>query len=315
MRAAPPREPSAAPSARATPARIVAAFGRNFLADTGDGTPVSCVARGKRSEVVCGDRVRLLPGDPALIEAVLPRRNTLWRQDAWRSKVFAANLDLLLVVTAAEPAPHLDLVGRALIAASAQDIEAVVLVNKCELPGTAALLLRLQPLAACGYRVLQVSARGDPRHTLECLHPWLSGRTSMLIGASGVGKSTLANSLIPGLQAQTGALSEALGSGRHTTTSTRLWNLPGLAPGSALLDSPGFQAFGLNQLSVTQLQHAMPELRARNGQCRFQNCTHRQEPGCVVRDAVQAGDIDAERYALYLRVLQELLEETRRAGT
>ncbi len=303
----------AAATASPQPARIVAAFGRNFLADRGDGRPFPCVARGKRSEVVCGDRVLLRPGDPAVIESVLPRRNTLWREDAWRSKVFAANLDLLLVVTAAEPPPHLDLVGRALIAASAEDIQALVLVNKCELPGTHDLLQRLQPLAACGYRVLEISARERPRQTLELLQPWLSGRTSMLIGASGVGKSTLANTLIPGLQAQTGTLSEALGSGRHTTTATRLWDLPALPAGSALLDSPGFQAFGLNHLSLTQLQHAMPELQARNGQCRFQNCTHRQEPGCVVRKSVEAGAIDAGRYALYLRVLQELLEAPRHA--
>jgi ribosome biogenesis GTPase len=302
------------PSTQAVAARVVAAFGRNYLADTGSGAPVPCVARGKRSEVVCGDRVLLLPGDPALIDSVLPRRNTLWRQDAWRSKVFAANLDLLLVVTAAEPAPHLDLVGRALIAASAEDIDAVVVINKCELEGTAALRRRLQALADCGYPLLELSARGAPARALELLHPWLSGRTSMLIGASGVGKSTLANALIPGLQAQTGELSTALGSGRHTTTSTRLWTLPGMPEGSSLLDSPGFQAFGLNQLSVTQLQHAMPELRTRNGRCRFQNCTHRQEPGCAVRDAVQAGEIDAERYSLYLRVLQELLDEPRHAG-
>lgn len=314
MRPAPRDDPPSAAAAQAVRARIVAAYGRNFLADAGGTEPVACVARGKRSEVVCGDEVLLLPGDPALIQSVLARRNTLWRQDAWRSKVFAANLDLLMVVTAAEPAPHLDLVGRALIAASAEDIDAVVVLNKCELPGTAALRQRLQALADCGYPILEVSARSAPWQAVQQLEPWLRARTSMLIGASGVGKSTLANALIPGLQAQTGELSEALGSGRHTTTTTRLWALPGLPAGSALLDSPGFQAFGLNQLSVTQLQHAMPELRSRNGLCRFQNCSHRQEPGCVVRDAVQAGEIDAQRYALYLRVLQELLDAPRHAG-
>ena len=314
MRSAPRDVAASTPAGQPVRARIVAAFGRNFLADAGSGEALPCVARGKRSEVVCGDKVLLLPGDPALIQSVLPRRNTLWREDAWRSKVFAANLDLLLVVTAAEPSPHLDLVGRALIAASAEDIEAAVVLNKCELPGTAALRRRLQPLVDCGYPLLEVSARSAPQQTVDVLHGWLRGRTCMLIGASGVGKSTLANALIPGLQAQTGELSEALGSGRHTTTSTRLWAVPGLPAGSALLDSPGFQAFGLNQLSVTQLQHALPELRARNGRCRFQNCSHRQEPGCVVRDAVQAGEIDAERYALYLRVLQELLDAPRHTG-
>lgn len=289
-------------------ARIVGAFGRNYLADTGGAQPVPCVARGKRSEVVCGDEVLLEPGDPALIRQLLPRRNVLWRQDEWRSKVFAANLDLLLVVTACEPPPHLDLVGRALLAARAEGIEALVLLNKCELAGSAALRERLRGLRDCGYTLLELSAREHPARALDLLRPWLAGRTCMLIGASGVGKSTLANALVPGLQAHTQALSEALNAGRHTTTSTRLWRLPGLPEGSALLDSPGFQAFGLQHLSVTQLQHALPELAQRNGQCRFQNCTHRQEPGCVVREAVEAGAIDPERYALYLRVLRELLD-------
>ena len=288
-------------------ARIVGAFGRNYLAQGADGPVVACVARGKRSEVVCGDEVVLQPGDPALILQVLPRRNALWREDAWRSKVFAANLDLLLVVTAPEPTPNLDLVGRALIAARAEGIATLLLLNKCELPGAAALRARLRPLESGGQALLELSARQHPARALESLRPWLERRSCMLIGASGVGKSTLANALVPGLQAQTQELSEALDAGRHTTTSTRLWKLPGLPEGSALLDSPGFQAFGLHHLSVTQLQHALPELAARIGQCRFQNCSHRQEPGCVVREAVQAGEIDGERYALYLRVLGELL--------
>ena len=303
----PPRaEPAPLPTAGVR-ARIVGAFGRNYLADDGSAVPVACVTRAKRSDVVCGDQVLLQPGDPALILQVLPRRNVLWREDAWRSKVFAANLDLLMVVTAPEPAPNLDLVGRALIAARAEGIDTLVLLNKCELASAAALRERLRPLQACGQALLELSAREHPAQALERLRPWLSERTCMLIGASGVGKSTLANALVPGLQAQTQALSEALNAGRHTTTSTRLWSLPGFPEGSALLDSPGFQAFGLHHLSLTQLQHALPELALRMGQCRFQNCTHRQEPGCVVREAVQAGQIDPERYALYLRVLDELL--------
>lgn len=289
------------------PARIVAAFGRSYLADAGGEEPLPCVARGKRSEAVCGDHVLLsLEHDPAVIESILPRRNALWRQDAWRSKVFAANLDLVLVVTAPEPTPNLELVGRAFIAAQAEGIPSALVLNKCELPSAAWLREQLQPLQAAGYPLIEISAKQAPAQAAQTLGALLDGRTGMLIGASGVGKSTLANALVPGLRAHTQTISSALNAGRHTTTATRLYRLPGLQPNSALLDSPGFQLFGLNQLSVSQLQHALPELSRLNGDCRFNNCTHRQEPGCAVRAAVDNGALPASRYALYLRVLQEL---------
>lgn len=293
-------------------ARIIAAYGRNFLADIGNGEPLPCIARGKRADIVCGDRVRLRRGEPALVEEVLPRRNALWRQDAWRSKMFAANLDLILVVTAVEPPPHLELVGRALLAAQAEDIDCAVIVNKCDLAGREALLAELEPLRRAGYAMIEVAARAAPERTIETLEPWLRGRTSLLVGASGVGKSTLVNTLVPGLELQTQAISSALNSGKHTTTATRMYALEGMDGG--LLDSPGFQTFGVNQLSVSQLQHALPELRSRNGLCRFANCSHRHEPGCVVRAAVESGDIAASRYALYLRVLEELEAEAALRG-
>jgi ribosome biogenesis GTPase len=293
------------------PARIIAVYGRNYLADAGGSAPLPCIARGKRSEVACGDQVMLLPGQPAVIETLLPRRNALWRQDEWRSKVFAVNLDLVLVVTAAEPTPNLELVGRTLLAAQAEDIPSAIVLNKCDLPGTAALRLLLQPLRAAGYEIIEIAARQSPQQAVETLRPWLNGRTSMLIGASGVGKSTLVNTLIPGLELQTQTISAALNAGRHTTTATRLYKLEDFAPGSALLDSPGFQSFGLHQLSVTQLQHAFPEIARRNGSCRFNNCSHRHEPSCAVRAAVDAGELAASRYELYLRVLQELQDAPR----
>ncbi|CQR41588.1 MAG: ribosome small subunit-dependent GTPase A [Thiomonas arsenitoxydans] len=286
-------------------ARIVGAFGRHYLAQLDDGTVLACVPRGKRAEVVCGDRVTLAPGDaPLAIEQVHARRNALWREDLWRSKMFAANLDRVMLVTATYPGIQHGLIGRALIAADAADIPATLLLNKCDLPQADAARAEMRLYRDLGYEVLELSVRTEPQAALAALTPLLSGQTTLLLGASGVGKSSLTNLLAPQAQAPTREISEALSAGKHTTTATRLYDLPGFPPGSVLMDSPGFQSFGLHHLSVSQLQHGFPEIRARNGQCRFQNCTHRDEPGCVFTTDPQA--ISASRLALYRTLYAEL---------
>ena len=286
-------------------AQIVGAFGRQFLARLDDGTELPCVPRGKRTEAVCGDHVILAPGNPPLaLTQVLPRRNALWREDPWRSKMFAANLDRVLLVTATYPGIQHGLIGRALVAADAADIAVTLLLNKCDLPQAAAARADMALYRNLGYDVVELSVRTAPEAALQALTPLLNGQTCLLLGASGVGKSSLTNLLAPQAQAATRELSEALSAGKHTTTATRLYDLPGLAPGSALMDSPGFQSFGLHHLSVSQLQHGFPEIRARNGQCRFQNCTHRDEPGCVFTSDPQA--ITPARLALYRTLYAEL---------
>ncbi len=286
-------------------ARIVAAFGRHFLARTDDGRLLPCVPRGKRSEAVCGDQVLLAPGDPPLaIDRVLPRRNALWREDQWRSKMFAANIDRVLLVTAAVPGVNHGLIGRALIAADAAGIPVTLLLNKCDLPQAEAARAEVSLYRDLGYDVLELSVRSAPDAARQTLLPLLSGQTCLLLGASGVGKSSLTNLLVPDAAAATGEISAALSAGRHTTTATRLYPIPGLPGGSDLMDSPGFQSFGLHHLSVSQLQHAFPEIRARLGQCRFHNCTHRNEPGCVFTADPQA--ISPARLQLYRMIHAEL---------
>ena len=297
-----PPSPDAGP---AIAARIVGAFGRHFLSRTDDGRLLPCVPRGKRSEAVCGDRVLLVPGDPPLaIASVLPRRNALWREDQWRSKMFAANIDRVLLVAATVPGVNHGLIGRALIAADAAGIPVTLLLNKCDLPQAGAARGEMALYRDLGYEVVELSVRTAPDAARRALLPLLSGRTCLLLGASGVGKSSLTNLLVPDAAAATREISDALSAGKHTTTATRLYAIPGLPEGSALMDSPGFQSFGLHHLSVSQLQHAFPEIRARLGQCRFHNCTHRNEPGCVFNVDPQA--ITPARLQLYRTIHAEL---------
>ena len=271
-----------------------------------DGTLRQCYPRGKKAAAAAvGDRVQVHPQgrDEGAIEAVEPRRNLLYRSDDMRTKQFAANVDRLLIVVAVQPAFSDDLVGRALTGAYSADIEPCIVLNKIDLaPGLDAARARLAPLASQGVPVIETSAL-DPGHTRRQLAPLLEGRVSLLLGQSGMGKSTLLNALVPGAGAATRAHSEALGTGRHTTTSTRLYHLPGIA--GDLIDSPGFQAFGLQHLSRGELEQGFPEFAEPAAHCRFYNCTHRHEPGCGVLQAVEEGRIPAARHALYARILAE----------
>jgi ribosome biogenesis GTPase len=288
---------------------VVAGHGRHFVVETPDGTSVHCHPRGKKSDAVVGDRVRWLPtGDAGVIEHIEPRRNLLYRQDEWRVKSFAANLDQVLVLVAGEPMFSESQLARALIAAEAAGIAAVVLLNKTDLPAAADARARLAPYRAMGVQVVEASLRGGPGAARDALAPLLAGRTTLVLGPSGAGKSTLINTLVADAQASVGEISQALNSGRHTTTSTRWYWLDG-ERSSALIDSPGFQEFGLKHIDAQQLPLLMPDLRAVVGDCRFYNCTHREEPGCGVRAAVERGDISKQRWRIYQQIRAELSAE------
>ncbi len=284
--------------------RVVAAHGRRFLIEAGDDV-VECVTRGRKSDIVCGDQVEfaMTDADKGVIEKVAARKNLLYRSDEFRSKLIAANLDLAVVVVAAVPYFREELLIRCLVACESADIPVLIALNKSDLPETEALHQHLENYVRLGYPQITVSARGD----LTALKTHLSGKTSVLVGASGVGKSTLLNALAPDANAATGEISLALDAGKHTTTNARLFHLPGHdSSGGDLIDSPGMQEFGLTHLSQAALMDAFPEIRARAGQCRFYNCRHLKEPGCAVLAAAQAGDMLPNRLRVYQSLIGQL---------
>lgn len=285
---------------------VIAAHGRHCMVEADDGTRLLCHGRGKKTEVVVGDRVRWQPaGDEGVVEQVAPRRNLLFRQDEWKTKSFAANLDQLLILVAVEPMYAETQLARALIAAESAGIPTTIVLNKTDLPGADAARARLAPYRAMGVTVLELSLKGDGDAAQAVLAPLLDGKATLVLGPSGMGKSTLINRMVPSAEAQVGEISTALNTGRHTTTHTR-WYWLDDARRSALVDSPGFQQFGLRQLQPTDLSQLMPDLRAHAGACRFYNCTHLHEPGCGVRAAVDAGAIHPSRYRIYGELHAEL---------
>jgi ribosome biogenesis GTPase len=287
-------------------ARVVAGHGRHFVLETPEGRRLIGHPRGKKSDCVVGDLVRWQPsGDEGVIEHIEPRRNLLFRRDEWRTKSFAANLDRILVLVAGEPMFSESQLARALIAAESAGIPSTVLLNKVDLPQADAARDRLQPYRRMGVPVVETALKTRPEASRELLGPLLADGATLVLGPSGTGKSTLINLLVPHAQAQVGAISSALNSGRHTTTHTSWYWLDEERRG-ALIDSPGFQEFGLRHVDPQQLPLLMPDLREHVGDCRFYNCAHRQEPGCGVRAALERGDVAASRYRIYLEILDEL---------
>ncbi|HSI53995.1 MAG TPA: ribosome small subunit-dependent GTPase A [Ramlibacter sp.] len=298
------------------PGLVVASHGRHVLVETPEGKRLICHPRGKKSAAVVGDRV-LWQGshDEGTIEKVEERRNLFYRQDEIRTKSFAANLDQVLILIAAEPEFSESQLARALIAAEAEGIAPLIALNKSDLvePFERAWR-RLLPYQHMKYGVLPLSLRLSSQVDRDHLLKHLVGKTTLVLGPSGAGKSTLINLLAPGATVLTQEISQALNSGKHTTTSTN-WYWVDKARNTALIDSPGFQEFGLNHIEPMQLAHCMPDIKRHLGACKFYNCTHLHEPGCdvIAATAEAAGEsrITPSRYRIYRELFDELSQPPR----
>lgn len=297
------------------PGIVVAGHGRHVWVETPDGRRLICHPRGKKSQTVVGDQVLWqATQDEGTIEKVLPRRNLFYRQDEIRTKSFAANLDQVLILIAAEPEFSESQLCRALIAAEAEKIRPIIALNKSDLAEPFGRAWeRMGVYREMGYQVVPLALKpkaDDIRATeLDALMPLMLGKTTLVLGPSGSGKSTLINRLIPNAQVLTNEISTALNSGKHTTTSTNLYWVDA-ARTTAVIDSPGFQEFGLNHIEPMHLASLMPDIKAHAQACKFYNCSHLHEPGCGVINKVKEGavphGISANRYKIYNDLFAEL---------
>jgi ribosome biogenesis GTPase len=281
---------------------VVASRRRHFVVRLDDGAEIECVLKGRRTTLACGDRVRVArAAGGGVIEAMEPRTSLLYRSDAFKEKLIAANVTQVIGVVAPDLAVDLDLVSRWAVACEAERCRLVLVANKSDLPDHARLLAQLAPYAALGYAIVPLAAKRD----IEPLLRWLGGQHSVLIGQSGMGKSTILNAIAPGALARTAEVSAALATGRHTTTYSTLYPLPAEYGDGWIVDSPGMKAFGLAHLDPDGVAHAFVELRPLLGHCRFRDCRHDREPGCAVTAAVDAGGVAPHRVALLHALLAE----------
>jgi len=287
--------------------RVVVRHGRNLSVRDSAGREVHCLFRQNLGEIVCGDRVLWQPvaGDEGVVVALMARASTLSRPDySGRDKPIAANITQLVVVLAPFPEPSGYLLDQYLIAAEHIGIRGALCLNKADLLGPAeraAFRERFAHYERLGYPLIQVSAKHE--HGLDPLLALLRHNTSILVGQSGVGKSSLINALLPTTQLVEGALSDATGLGRHTTSAATLYRLEN---GGEIIDSPGVRSFRLGKLDRAALENGFPELRALRGKCRFSNCTHQQEPDCAVKEALEAGRINPQRLASFQHLAADL---------
>lgn len=280
---------------------VVAAYGKRYQIELPDKKRISCVTRGKKTDLACGDRVNLQLTDKheGVIDSTLPRKTLLYRSNAYKSKMLAANVTQIIIVLATQPSFYEALLNRCLIAAEAAHIKPLIVLNKCDLDDSSQAKQKLGLYSALGYQVLTLSAKED----ISSLRPYLQGEASILVGQSGMGKSTMINALLPEEAVRTREVSMSLDSGKHTTTAAHLYHLDAQ---SQLIDSPGLQEFGLHHLSTDELEHAFIEFRPHLGLCRFSNCKHTQEPDCAIKQAVLKGKIGQERLAIYQLLRAEI---------
>jgi ribosome biogenesis GTPase len=281
---------------------VVAAYGKRYLVELSDKSRISCVTRGKKTDLACGDivNIKLTDTSEGVVESSEPRNTLLYRSNAFKSKILASNVTQIIIVLATQPSFYEALLNRCLTAAEAANIKPLIVLNKCDLTEANDAKLKLKTYEALGYDIIHLSAKED----IKPLLPYLEGHQSVLVGQSGMGKSTIINSLLPNEDVRTQEISDTLDSGKHTTTAAHLYHLN---ENSVLIDSPGLQEFGLNHLTHEDLELSFIEFRPFLGHCRFSDCTHKHEPECAVINAVNEGEINTVRLAFYHQLSQELL--------
>ena len=290
------------PSEPALSGVVTRTHGRHHYVTTETGEVYEAHRRGTKADVVVGDRVMCSEpaGGVVAIESIEPRTNLLYRSDEWRIKELASNITLTACVFASRPSFNPKFIWKAIVASRAAGIPVLVIRNKCDLEEKAEQARAfVDSLEAIGAESVSVSALTQPDQTRTTLSSLFAGERVLLMGQSGMGKSTILNVLCPEAQARTQEFSEALDLGKQTTTTTALYRTDFDAKEGALIDSPGFQEFGLAHLTRDDVLSAMPDIARYVEGCRFYNCTHTSEPGCSVKAAAADGRISPERYAFY----------------
>lgn len=283
---------------------VIVNYGRQTLVEDSAGNLVRCVARRGLEQIVCGDEVEWLPtgSQDGVVERIAPRRSVLNRADSGNNlRPLVANIDQVIIEAAQEPALDCFLLDKYTVAAELAHTVALIVINKSDLltpDARSDIEAQLADFTALGYPVLFTSALQNTG--IEAFADCLSGKTSILVGQSGVGKSSLIKRLLPDRDITVGRLSTASGLGRHTTTATTLYHLP---CGGRLIDSPGVRDFRLGEVSAAELGSGFREFRPYLGECRFNDCRHVSEPGCAVLEALAAGKISARRMESYRRLL------------
>lgn len=304
----PKRPAREADDSSSQPGLVLAHYGQISLVEAESGDPIRCATRRNLPRTVCGDRVMWQPGSnprEGVITRVLERKTTLVRHDRNnRGRPVAANLDQVVVVLASKPSFEPGMLDRYLVAAELMGATPVIVVNKLDLldgESRARLEQRLAIYRQIGYALLFTSTRTTDG--LKDLHRQLKPHTSILVGQSGVGKSSLVGALVPDLDVRVGALSQVTGLGRHTTTAAQLYHLP---DGGNLIDSPGVRDFSLCPVPVEELARGFVEFRPYLGHCRFHNCRHLKEPGCAVQAAARDGAISQQRLENYQALVETM---------